>query len=63
MRTNVFIDDELIGAARQATGLKTKKETVEAGLKLLIRVKAQSSIRKFKGKIKWEGDLESMRRD
>jgi len=63
MRTNVIIDDTLMSNARQISGLKTKKETIEAGLKLLIKVKSQSFIKQYRGKLKWEGDLESMRID
>ncbi|MDX2505669.1 MAG: type II toxin-antitoxin system VapB family antitoxin [Gammaproteobacteria bacterium] len=63
MRTNIVIDDSLMNDALQVTGLKTKKEAVELGLKALIRLKKQEEIKKFKGKLKWEGDLDSMRTD
>ena len=63
MRTNIVIDDKLMSDALQVTGLKTKKEAVELGLKALIRLKKQEEIKKFKGKLKWEGDLDSMRTD
>jgi len=63
MRTNIVIDDNLMSDALQITGLKTKKEAVELGLKALIRLKKQEEIKKFKGKLKWEGDLDSMRTD
>ncbi len=63
MRTNIVIDDNLMSDALQVTGLKTKKEAVELGLKVLIRLKKQEEIKKFKGKLKWEGDLDSMRTD
>ena len=63
MRTNVVLDDNLMHDARQVSGLKTKKETIESALRLLIRVKSQSFIKGYKGKLKWVGDLESMRRD
>ncbi|MCK5535298.1 MAG: type II toxin-antitoxin system VapB family antitoxin [Bacteroidales bacterium] len=63
MRTNIVIDDNLMRDALQVTGLKTKKEAVELGLKALIRLKKQEEIKKFKGKLKWEGDLDSMRTD
>ncbi len=63
MRTNIVIDDNLMTDALQVTGLKTKKEAVELGLKALIRLKKQEEIKKFKGKLKWEGDLDSMRTD
>ncbi len=61
MRTNIVIDDKLIEAAMRATGLKTKRAVVEAGLRLLVQVKGQSGIRRLRGKVKWEGNLEEMR--
>ena len=61
MRTNIVIDDDLIQKAMKATGLHTKKAVVEAGLKLLIDVKAQAGIRRLRGKVKWEGHLDEMR--
>jgi Arc/MetJ family transcription regulator len=63
MRTNIVIDDTLMKDAKQISGLHTKKETIESALKLLIKVKSQSFIKKYRGKLKWEGDLESMRRN
>ena len=61
MRTNIVIDDELMSAALKATGLRTKKEAVELGLKLLVRQNKQQAIRKLRGKLKWEGDLDEIR--
>lgn len=63
MRTNIVIDDKLIALALESTGLKTKKEVVEEGLKTLIKIKNQSKLRSLRGKIKWEGDIEKMRVD
>ena len=63
MRTNIVIDDKLMADALKATGLQTKKEAVEEGLKALIRLKKQEDIRSLKGKLKWEGDLDEMRTD
>ena len=61
MRTNIVIDDELMSEALKATGLRTKREAVELGLKLLVRQNKQQAIRKLRGKLKWEGDLDEMR--
>jgi len=61
MRTNIEIDDMLMADALKATGLKTKKEAVELGLKALIKLKKQGSIRALRGKLKWDGDLNKMR--
>jgi Arc/MetJ family transcription regulator len=61
MRTNIVIDDELMNSAIKASGLKTKKEAVELGLRLLIKLKQQEGLRSLRGKLKWEGNLEEMR--
>jgi Arc/MetJ family transcription regulator len=63
MRTNIVIDDELMRQSLRASGLKTKREVVEEGLRLLIRRNNQAEIRKLRGKLHWEGDLQAMRRD
>jgi Arc/MetJ family transcription regulator len=63
MRTNIVIDDELMANALKMTGLKTKREAVELGLKTLVRLKQQEQIRQFRGKLPWKGDLEKMRSD
>ncbi|WP_339616256.1 type II toxin-antitoxin system VapB family antitoxin [uncultured Gilvimarinus sp.] len=62
MRTNIEIDDKLMIDALKATGLKTKKEAVELGLKTLIKLKKQEGIKRFRGKLGWSGDLDDMRR-
>ncbi len=61
MRTNIVIDNSLMRQAMKATGLSTKKAVVEEGLRLLVKVKAQEGIRRLRGKIAWEGDLNIMR--
>ena len=62
-RTNIVINDELMAAAQKATGLRTKRETVEKGLELLLRQERQKEILNWRGKLHWDGDLEAMRRD
>lgn len=63
MRTNIVIDDKLMKQTLRATGLKTKREAVELGLRTLLRLRRQADIRRFRGKLHWEGDLEAMRND
>jgi Arc/MetJ family transcription regulator len=63
MRTNIIIDDLLMADVLKATGAKSKREAVELGLKTLLMLKQQEAIKAFKGKLKWEGDLEQMRTD
>jgi Arc/MetJ family transcription regulator len=61
MRTNIIIDDSLMADVLKATGVKTKREAVELGLKTLLMLKQQENIKAFKGTLKWEGNLEEMR--
>lgn len=63
MRTNIVIDDDLMKEAMTLSDLKTKKDVVETSLKLLIHIKKQELIKKLKGQLKWEGDLDKMRTD
>jgi Arc/MetJ family transcription regulator len=62
MRTNIEIEDELIQKALQLSGLKTKRAVVEAGLRMLIRVREQEEILKLGGKARWQGNLDESRR-
>lgn len=63
MRTNIVIDDVVMAEALKATGLKTKREAVEAGLRLLARHARQASAAGLFGTIVWQGDLDAERRD
>ncbi len=61
MRTNIIIDDELMTDVLKLTGIKSKREAVEQGLRTLLALKQQEKIKQFKGALKWEGDLDQMR--
>ena len=63
MRTNIVIDDELMKQALKVSGLKTKREAVELGLRTLLRLGRQGEIRRYRGKLPWRGDLDAMRSD
>ena len=63
MRTNIVIDDKLMRDTLRATGLKTKREAVELGLRTLLRLSEQEQIKRYRGKLDWQGDLDAMRRD
>ncbi len=63
MRTNIVIDDKLMANTLRATGLKTKREAVELGLRTLLRLRQQEEIKRFRGKLSWQGDLDAMRAD
>jgi len=57
MRTNIDIDDHLMRQAMRSSGARTKRAVVEEGLRLLIQTKGQASIRRLRGKVAWQGNL------
>jgi Arc/MetJ family transcription regulator len=61
MRTNIDIDDRLMRQAMKSSRSRTKRAVVEAGLRLLVQTRAQANIRRLRGKIRWEGDLDKSR--
>jgi Arc/MetJ family transcription regulator len=63
MRTNIVIDDELMNSVMKLTGIRTKREAVEMGLKTLLKLQQQENIRNYRGKLEWVGDLGDMRTD
>ena len=63
MRTNIEIDDKLMSDTLKATGLKTKHEAVELGLRTLLRLQQQAEVKRFRGQLNWQGDLNAMRTD
>jgi Arc/MetJ family transcription regulator len=63
LRTNIVIDEKLMKETLRLTGLKTKREAVELGLRTVVRLRKQQEIRRFRGKLSWRGDLDDMRTD
>lgn len=63
MRTNVVINDSLMEDALKSSGLKTKKDAIEAGLRLLVKFQRQAKVKNYRGKLKWSGNLNEMRTD
>ena len=61
MRTNIVLDDKLVGRAQKLTGIKTKREVVHEALRLLILLNEQAEIRALRGKMPWTGDLNEQR--
>jgi Arc/MetJ family transcription regulator len=61
MRTNIDIDDRLMRQAMRSSRSRTKRAAVEEGLRLLIRTRGQATIRRLRGKVRWNGDLQNSR--
>jgi len=62
MRTNIDIDEGLMRQAMRTSGARTKRAAVEEGLRLLVQTRRQRAIRRLRGKVAWDGDLERSRR-
>ncbi len=62
MRTNIEIDDDLMRKAMRRSGAPTKRAAVEEALRLLVNMHEQASIRRWRGKVRWEGNLKELRR-
>jgi len=62
MRTNIDIDDRLMRQAMRSSGARTKRAVVEEGLRLLIQTRGQKGVRRLRGKVTWEGDLDEASR-
>jgi Arc/MetJ family transcription regulator len=63
MRTNIVIDDKLMADALKVSGVRTKREAVELGLRTLLQLGRQAEVKRLRGKVAWQGDLKAMRRD
>jgi Arc/MetJ family transcription regulator len=63
MRTNIVIDDKLMSEALSLSGAPSKRRVVEDCLRLMIQLKRQERVRAARGKLRWRGNLEAMRRD
>lgn len=61
MRTNIVIDDGLMTEALACTGLETKKAVIEEALRTLVQLRRQGEIRSLRGRLHWQGDLNSLR--
>jgi len=61
VRTNIELDDELVAEAMAATGLPTKRATVEEALRVLVlQHRRKTALANLAG-LGWEGDLDAMR--
>jgi len=62
-RTVIDIQDDLLRKAQKMTGINKKVEIVNYALKQLLEQKERERVLELRGKVKWEGDLEEMRKD
>ncbi|RKX30086.1 MAG: type II toxin-antitoxin system VapB family antitoxin [Verrucomicrobia bacterium] len=62
-RTNINLNDTLVKKGLKITGLRTKRELVDLALRELVRKEDQKGFLALEGKIRWEGDLDEVRKD
>ena len=63
MRISIVIDDALMSRAQEITNLKTEQAVIEEALQTLVRLKEQEQVRTLRGKLQWEGNLDTLRED
>ncbi len=61
MRTNIDIDEGVVREVQRVTGARTKREAVDIALRELLARRRRADILRIRGKVRWEGDLESSR--
>jgi len=63
MRTNIDIDDDLMKQALKYSKLKTKKEIINEALNEYVKYQMRLKLLSLRGKVKWVGNLDKMRRN
>jgi len=61
-RTNVVLDEQIVGQAKKLTGIKVTRELLDYALRELLRHRRQRDILRLRGTVDWQGDLSEMRR-
>jgi len=61
-KTTVFIDEQLLQAAMNAIGVRTKKEAIRAGLEALVRFHQRESLQKELGTFDLDLSLQELKR-
>ena len=61
-RTNIDLDKRLVTEGLRVFKCKSKRELVHLALKELLKSAKRKEILKLRGQVKWEGDLDELRR-
>lgn len=62
MRTTLNIDDRALAEAVEASGGQTKTAVINDALRLYARRNRVRRLAEFRGRAKWEGNLDASRR-
>lgn len=58
MRTNIVLDDELVGEAFRYAGVETKRELVELALRELVENRRRMDVRELRGGVRLDPDYD-----
>jgi len=62
MQAHIMLDEALVERAKQLTGIKTTEGVISEALRTLVQLREQAGVRALRGKLRWEGNLDEMRR-
>jgi len=58
MRTNIVIDDKLLGEAFEVSDARTKKDLIHEALRAFIKLKKRKDLTELAGKIDFDPDYD-----
>jgi len=61
METAVTVDFDILNKAMQATSGQTQRQLIEDALRFYTTQSKQADVRKYRGKLQWEGNLDELR--
>jgi len=59
---SMSLDENLLSEARELTGIEGREAIINEALKLFVQVRRQDGLRRLRGKVTWEGNLDELRR-
>lgn len=62
MRTTLNLDDRALEEAMARAEGRSKTEVINEALRQFARGKRRKDLLKLRGKVRWEGDLEALRK-
>lgn len=56
------LDEDLLDDALRLSGESDRGAVINEALRLYVRIRRQQGINELRGKVRWEGDLDELRR-
>ena len=61
-RTNIVLNEQLVRQGLKLSGCKSKRELVDLALREFLKTAKRRELLALRGKVRWEGDLDRLRR-